>query len=61
MRLGVPGIAHRSSGERYFEWHHSHADTLDKIDPAEFRTHIAALAILGYFLAEMPERLAAPA
>ncbi|MBN9656832.1 MAG: M20/M25/M40 family metallo-hydrolase [Acidobacteria bacterium] len=57
MRDGVPGIAHRSSGQRYFEWHHTDADTLDKIDPQDFRQNIAALAVVGYVLAEMPEKL----
>ncbi|MGC8759037.1 MAG: M20/M25/M40 family metallo-hydrolase [Bryobacteraceae bacterium] len=58
MREGVPGIAHLSSGRRYFEWHHTQADTLDKIDRREFQEHIAALAVLGYVLADMEERLA---
>lgn len=58
MRDGVPGIGHRTAGQRYFEWHHTDADTLDKIDPQEFRLSIAALAVLGYVLADMPERLA---
>lgn len=57
MRDGVPGIGHRTVGQRYFEWHHTHADTLDKIDPQEFRLSIAALAVLGYVLADMPDRL----
>ncbi|MCX7604973.1 MAG: M20/M25/M40 family metallo-hydrolase [Bryobacteraceae bacterium] len=58
MREGVPGIAHLSTGRRYFEWHHTEADTLDKIDRREFQEHIAALAVLGYVLADMEERLA---
>ncbi len=58
MREGVPGIAHRTIGQRYFEWHHTDADTLDKIDPREFRLSVAALAVLGFVLADMPDRLA---
>jgi hypothetical protein len=57
MRDGVPGIAHRTVGQRYFEWHHTEADTLDKIDPREFKLSVAALAVLGYVLADMPEKL----
>lgn len=57
-REGVPAIAHRTTGGRYFEWHHSEADTIDKIDPEDFRRSIAALAVLSYVLADMPERLA---
>ena len=58
MRDGVPGIGHRSSGQRYFEWHHTDADTLDKIDKQDFRLNTAAMAVLGFVLADMPERLA---
>jgi carboxypeptidase Q len=58
MREGVPGIGHRTVGQRYFEWHHTEADTLDKIDKQEFRLNIAAMAVLGFVLADMPERLA---
>jgi hypothetical protein len=57
MKEGVPGIAHRSSGQHYFDWHHSPADTLDKIDPRDFRVATAALAVLIYVLADMPGRL----
>lgn len=58
MREGVPGIGHLSTGKRYFEWHHTKADTLDKIERREFQEHVAALAVLGYVLADMEGRLA---
>lgn len=58
MREGVPGIGHLTTGRRYFEWHHTEADTLDKIDRREFQEHIAALAVLGFVLADMEDRLA---
>jgi carboxypeptidase Q len=57
MRAGVPGLGVRTAGERYMEWHHAASDTLDKVDPQEFRKHIAALAVMGFVLADMPERL----
>jgi hypothetical protein len=57
MRDGVPGIAHRTTGEHYFDWHHTPADTLDKIDPIEFRKNTAMMAVMAYVLADMPERL----
>ena len=60
MREGVPGLALRTSGGRYFEWHHTHADTLDKVDPKDFRTAVAALAVVAYGLADSERRLAAP-
>ncbi|MDH3627911.1 MAG: M20/M25/M40 family metallo-hydrolase [Acidobacteriota bacterium] len=54
---GVPGMGLRTVGEHYFDWHHTHADTLDKLDPQNFRKAIALLAVTGYVLADMPERL----
>ncbi len=61
MRKGVPGIAHRTTMEHYFDWHHTHSDMLDKVDPIELRKNVAALAVMVYALAEMPERLGDPA
>jgi hypothetical protein len=61
MRDGVPGLALRTTGEHYFDWHHTNADTLDKIEPVNFRKAIAMLAVMGYVLADMPEQLAEPA
>ena len=56
-RAGVPGMGLRTVGEKYFDWHHTAADTLDKLDPQDFRKAIALLAVTGYVLADMPERL----
>ncbi|HSR53123.1 MAG TPA: M20/M25/M40 family metallo-hydrolase [Acidobacteriota bacterium] len=57
IREGVPGFGLRTRGEKYFHWHHTEADTLDKINPDHFRKNVAALAILSYVLADMPQRL----
>ena len=54
---GVPGLMLQTVGERYFDWHHSAADTLDKVDPQDFRSAVALLAVAGYVLADMPDRL----
>jgi hypothetical protein len=59
VRDGVPGLAERTVGTHYFDWHHSEADTLDKVDPQDFRKNMAALAVMSYVLADMPGRLAA--
>jgi Zn-dependent M28 family amino/carboxypeptidase len=58
MEAGVPGLGELTTAEHYFDWHHTEADTLDKVDPAEFRKNIASLAVMTYVLADMPERLA---
>ena len=60
MRDGVPGLGERTSGAHYFDWHHTEADTLDKVDVDDFRKNIAALAVMSYVLADMPEKIAGP-
>lgn len=57
MRDGVPGLALQTTGEHYFDWHHTWADTLDKVDPQDFRKAVAVLAVMGWSLAESPDRL----
>jgi hypothetical protein len=57
MRDGVPGLAERTAGTHYFDWHHTEADTFDKVTLDDFRRNMAALAVMGYVLADMPERL----
>ena len=59
LRDGVPGLSERTAGTHYFDWHHTEADTLDKVNPEDFRKNVAALAVMGYALADMPERLVA--
>jgi len=56
---GVPAMSERAAGTHYFDWHHSEADTLDKVDPADFRKSVAALAVMGFVLADMPVRVSA--
>jgi carboxypeptidase Q len=60
MKKGVPGVGHRTVGEHYFDWHHTPADMLDKVDPVELRKNVAAVAVLVYILADMPEPLGGP-
>ena len=57
MDAGVPGLGQISSGTHYFDWHHTEADTFDKIKPSDFRECVASLAVMSYVLADMPERL----
>lgn len=44
-------------GSKYFDYHHSHADTIDKVDPVELSKCTAAMAVMSYVLADMPQRL----
>ena len=58
MGAGVPGLGEMTTGAHYFDWHHTEADTLDKVDPEDFRKNIASLAVMTYILGDMPDRLA---
>jgi len=57
VAAGVPGIGIMQDGRKYFDYHHTAADTLDKVDPQELRENAAAMAVMGYALAEMPDPL----
>ncbi len=54
---GVPGLALRTVGTHYFDWHHSRADTTDKVKLEDLRANIAAMAVMAYVLADMPTPL----
>lgn len=53
VAAGVPSLSPRTVGEHYFDWHHTEADTLDKVDKEDFRKNIALLAVVSYVLADM--------
>ena len=55
--LGVPTFGEMQDGRVYFNYHHTPADTLDKVVPRELRENVAAMAVLAFTLAELPERL----
>ncbi len=57
---GVTCIGVSTQNDTYFDYHHTHADTVDKIDPDALTEHVAGLAAMAYMLAEMPDRLDAP-
>jgi len=50
---GVPLLGLRSDMTSYFDWHHSEADTLDKIDRAALVDNVVAMAAIAWALAEM--------
>jgi carboxypeptidase Q len=51
---GVPGIGLRVEDSRYFWYHHTEGDTLDKLDPAEVARCVAAMAVMAYVIADLP-------
>ncbi|HZQ94935.1 MAG TPA: M20/M25/M40 family metallo-hydrolase [Candidatus Sulfotelmatobacter sp.] len=54
---GVPALGLLQDGRTYFHYHHTAADTLDKIVPGELRENAAAMAVMGYALASMRDSL----
>ena len=54
---GVPALGIWQNGLTYFTYHHTPADTLDKIVPQELRENAACMAVMGYALADMTEPL----
>jgi carboxypeptidase Q len=53
---GIPALSLEGEGN-YFLIHHTPADTVDKIDPMDIARASAAIAVITYVIAEMPERL----
>ena len=60
IKAGAPWISLSQDGIRYFDYHHTPDDTLDKIDPAQLRQNVAAwtamLAVLSGGIASGPKR-----
>jgi hypothetical protein len=54
---GVPALSPRTEDAHYFDWHHTETDTLDKVDPVEFKKSAAMLSVVAYVLADMDGRL----
>lgn len=57
VALGVPSLAPITVAEHYFDWHHTEADTLDKVNLQDFRKDIGLLAVTTFVLADMDGRL----
>ncbi len=56
LQATIPALSLEVEGN-YFLIHHTPADTIDKIDPLEIARSSAAIAVMTYVIAEMPERL----
>jgi len=56
----VPVLSVAQDTSRYFDWHHSAADTLDKVDPAALAQATGAFAWMAWALADSPETLPRP-
>jgi Iap family predicted aminopeptidase len=50
----IPGFGLRTVMAHYWDYHHTEADTFDKIVPDDFRRCVAAMAVMSYVLADWP-------
>jgi carboxypeptidase Q len=56
-KAGVPAFSPIQDSRFYFNYHHTAADTLDKIAPKELAENSAVVAIVAYALANMEQPL----
>ena len=56
-KAGVPAFSPIQDSRFYFNYHHTAADTLDKIAPKELAENSAVVAVVGYALANMEQPL----
>lgn len=54
---GVPIMDLSVDNSKYFWFHHTDADTVDKVDARELSQCAAALAVMAYVVADAPEKL----
>jgi carboxypeptidase Q len=57
MNEGVPGMGLNVEGSRYFWYHHTNADYVDKLDPADVAKATATMAVMAWVVADMDQRL----
>ncbi|MFL6588595.1 MAG: M20/M25/M40 family metallo-hydrolase [Chthoniobacterales bacterium] len=56
-KLGVPGFSPIQDNRTYFNYHHTAADTLDKIVPQELAENATVVAVTAYALANLEKPL----
>jgi carboxypeptidase Q len=52
---GVPSFSPLIDDSTYFNYHHTAADTLDKVKPEDLRRHVAVMALTAWYLANMEQ------
>jgi carboxypeptidase Q len=56
-KAGVPTFGVIQDNRHYFDYHHTAADTFDKVDPRELSENAAAMATLAWGLCNMDQPL----
>lgn len=57
VATGVPSMSLDVDGSKYFWYHHTPADTPDKLNPVDMQKCVAAFAVMAYIIADLPEML----
>ena len=57
MAKGVPGMGLNVDGTKYFWYHHTNADYVDKLDPVEVAKSVATMGVMAFVVADMDQRL----
>jgi carboxypeptidase Q len=57
VKAGVAAVDLQQDGTRYFDYHHTPDDTLDKVDPEQLRQNVAAWTAMLSAVANAPEEI----
>jgi Zn-dependent M28 family amino/carboxypeptidase len=57
LAAGVPSLGLIQDNRTYFHYHHTAADTLDKINPHELAENAALMAVYAFAIADMQKPL----
>jgi Zn-dependent M28 family amino/carboxypeptidase len=57
VKAGVAAVDLQQDGTRYFDYHHTPDDTLDKVDPEQLRQNVAAWTAMLALVANAPEEI----
>lgn len=60
VKAGVSVVDLNQTGTRYFDYHHTPEDTLERIDPAQLSQNVAAWTAMLAIVANAPEELIKP-
>jgi Zn-dependent M28 family amino/carboxypeptidase len=50
--VGMAAVSLHQDATRYFDWHHTANDTLDKVDPEQLRQNVAVYAVVAFLAAQ---------
>ena len=54
LARGLAAVRLRQDGSKYFDYHHTENDTLDKVDPEAMKQNVAAFAVFAWLAAQSP-------